>query len=68
MAWSTIMANLFISINLFSNFVVGAEPIKVSLTDLLSEKLCKLQTEAATAGLNERQENKGDKDKFTNYY
>jgi len=49
---STIMANLFISINVFSNFVLRAEPIKFSFTDLLSQKICNLQAEAATAGLN----------------
>jgi len=52
MAWSKIMAKLLISINSFGNFAVGAEPVKVSLTDVLSEKICKLQTEASNAGLN----------------
>ena len=58
------MAKLLISINSFGNFAVGAEPVKVSLTDVLSEKICKLQTEASNAGLNQCQENKGDKAKF----
>ena len=52
MTWNTTMANLYISVNVFSNFVVGAEPMKFSLTDLLSEKICNLQTEVATAGIN----------------
>ena len=52
MAWSKIMAKLLISINSFGNFAVGAEPVKVSLIDVLSEKICKLQTEASTARLN----------------
>jgi len=46
------MANLFISIDVFSNFVVAAEPIKFSFTVILSEKICNLQAEAATAGPN----------------
>jgi len=46
------MANLLITINIFSNFVVGAEPINFSLSDLLFEKICILQKEAATAKLN----------------